>query len=279
MSTTTNIAKECPAMSLERRCQNWMVSIDDSACAFYAFQFACNNLLRDKDHLFLVNIVREGTLTLGDTLKSQRKFGKKILGFYMKEAERLGITCSLILGQYRHIGEALCLVAERLRINQLILGRRSMMDIKRLLVGSTSRYVVENANCNVAVVRQPIELKDEDCISNDMLTEMFNRLRVKASGVSSSVNDDISEFSFERMRSREGRFFLYIFRDSDKPLKRKEITIVSSSHHKREEPKEKKVEQREREMTKEKGGLFDVGEKRAFADVGEQEGVHKPLVE
>jgi len=35
----------------------------------------------------------------------------------------------------------------------LVIGRRGMGKIKRLLVGSTSRYCVEHANCNVMVIK------------------------------------------------------------------------------------------------------------------------------
>lgn len=61
----------------------------------------------------------------------------------------------MILGHGKHIGDTVCSVVETFHINNMIVGRRSIADVKRLLVGSTSRYVVENATCNVAVVKQP----------------------------------------------------------------------------------------------------------------------------
>jgi nucleotide-binding universal stress UspA family protein len=61
----------------------------------------------------------------------------------------------MVLGHGKHIGDSICSVIETFHISHTIVGRRSIADVKRLLVGSTSRYVVENASCNVAVVKIP----------------------------------------------------------------------------------------------------------------------------
>lgn len=63
----------------------------------------------------------------------------------------------MILGHGKHVGDIVCSVVETFHVNHVIVGRRSIADVKRLLVGSTSRYVVENAPCNVAVVKLPHE--------------------------------------------------------------------------------------------------------------------------
>src|SRR5690349_7586392 len=47
----------------------------------------------------------------------------------------------------------LCDQVEEYKIDFLIIGRRGMNQIKRALVGSNSQYVVENAKCNVVVVK------------------------------------------------------------------------------------------------------------------------------
>jgi nucleotide-binding universal stress UspA family protein len=286
--------KECllPLTSVRKR-QCWMVGIDDSPNAYYAFHFACANMNPERDHLLLVGVAQEQTLSLGDVTKTQRKHIKRVLAFYRKEADTLGICNSLVLGQYKHIGETLCLIAERLRVNQLVLGRRSMMDIKRLLVGSTSKYVVENANCNVAVVRHPIEMKEEECVTFDKLADCFNQLHVKTSGVSKNVRDD-DEFSRDKIceRDKDGKVYLYIFRGQEKELKRKEINIVSEHKGREGEKKGERVGEKKGERMKdigekkrdigleEKRGerMKDVGEKKGH-EIGGQEHARKQSVE
>lgn len=61
----------------------------------------------------------------------------------------------MILGHGRHIGDTICSAIETFHVDHALIGRRSMGDVKRLLLGSTSRYVVENATCSVAVVKEP----------------------------------------------------------------------------------------------------------------------------
>jgi nucleotide-binding universal stress UspA family protein len=75
-----------------------------------------------------------------------------------------------ILGVSNHVGEMICqevitlfqyvvkelkccVQVESKKVDLLVLGRRGLSGIKKYLVGSTSRYVTENAKCNVLVVR------------------------------------------------------------------------------------------------------------------------------
>lgn len=50
-------------------------------------------------------------------------------------------------------GSLLCKATKNYHINTIVLGRRSMSGVQRFFVGSTSKYVVENAECNVIVVK------------------------------------------------------------------------------------------------------------------------------
>jgi nucleotide-binding universal stress UspA family protein len=230
-----------------------MVSIDESENAHYAFQFACANLNKEHDHLYIVSVAQDPSVylyMLGDVshlAKRQRKLTKRVLAFYKKEAEAQGIICTMILGQSRDVGDTLCMIAERLHVHHLALGRRSMTDLQRLLVGSTSKHVVEHANCNVAVVKPPTDVAESERFTDEKLGECFKKLHVKTSGISTIVEDDKAERDRILKREKEGKTYLYIFRTIDEPLKRKDILISEHKGESREILDFQRLSQREKE--------------------------------
>lgn len=50
-----------------------------------------------------------------------------------------------ILARGSHIGQMICVAAEQKGIDFLVIGRRGMNRFSRLVVGSTSKHVMENA--------------------------------------------------------------------------------------------------------------------------------------
>jgi predicted Fe-Mo cluster-binding NifX family protein len=69
----------------------------------------------------------------------------------------------LLLATSDHPGEMICQAAKEKNIDTIVIGRRGMGALKRLLLGSVSRYVVENATCDVIVVKHevgPAEVHD-----------------------------------------------------------------------------------------------------------------------
>jgi len=208
-----------------------MVAIDDSVHAYYAFQFAISSLNPQTDQLFLLNVAIEpsGYMSILRDVsllaKAQVKQAKKVLAFYKNEADKLGICSAMILGQYRHVGETICLIAEEVNIDYLILGRRSMIEMARLLVGSTSRFAVDNASCHVAIVRPPRDLTVDEYLTNEALAGSFDRFHIKTTGVSLSVAEN-TELQKISQRS-EDKTFLYIYRGPTETMKKKEVVIVS----------------------------------------------------
>lgn len=59
----------------------------------------------------------------------------------------------LLLANGDNAGELICHAAEQKGVDFICVGRRGMGALKRLLLGSVSRYVLEHAPCDVMVVK------------------------------------------------------------------------------------------------------------------------------
>uniref|UniRef100_A0A6B2LGF2 UspA domain-containing protein n=1 Tax=Arcella intermedia TaxID=1963864 RepID=A0A6B2LGF2_9EUKA len=147
-----------------------MVALDDSVDSSYAFNYAALYLNRQEDHLFLFNVHDEPTSTYGgyatpELLQSltevEEKRSRKILVHYGQKAKQLGISYTMMKGASDNTADLICKAVKQYNIRTVVTGRRAMGDLKRFFVGSTSRYLVENAECNVVVVKCPVGPEEE----------------------------------------------------------------------------------------------------------------------
>jgi Universal stress protein family len=53
------------------------------------------------------------------------------------------------------IGDVLCAYVKKHNIDFLVIGRRDLGAISRFFLGSSSKHCVENAECNVIVMKHP----------------------------------------------------------------------------------------------------------------------------
>jgi nucleotide-binding universal stress UspA family protein len=82
---------------------------------------------------------------------------KKILVHYGLKAQMLGIKFTMMKGMDSNAGELICQTIKRYNIKQVVTGRREIGEFKRFLTGSTSKYILENAeDCNVTIVKTPV---------------------------------------------------------------------------------------------------------------------------
>ena len=79
---------------------------------------------------------------------------KKLLLAFHERAKELGLRHTLLLTVASHPGEAICRAVEAKQVDFLYVGSRGLGLLKRMLLGSVSKYLTEHASCNVVVVKQ-----------------------------------------------------------------------------------------------------------------------------
>lgn len=144
---------------------NYLVAVDASDNAKAAFYTAISMLKqKDKDTLYILSVVEDfqsiGMLSHGlpyNVYESAQtlaeKAAAKLLHFYGRLCQRRGIHHVLLMGVSNNVGEMVCQACEKKKIDFLVVGRRGIGKLKRVLVGSNSKYVMEHAKCNVMVVK------------------------------------------------------------------------------------------------------------------------------
>jgi len=88
-----------------------------------------------------------------DAQERAKRDVSRLLHKYGRICDASKIKHYLLMGVSNHVGELITQAVDKKRIDFLVLGRRGMGRIKRLFVGSTSKYCVEHCNCNVLVVK------------------------------------------------------------------------------------------------------------------------------
>jgi len=151
---------------------NWLVAIDGSKHAALAMQMALQMMNKENDNLFLIGVVEEligkfmyPTVSSNVVVESQHALESETrarLKAYGHSAKRLGVkNPHCLMATWSHVGEMICKAVEQKNIDYLVIGRRGLSNFERLVIGSTSKYVIENANCNVLVAKIDVNKKHE----------------------------------------------------------------------------------------------------------------------
>ncbi|KAK9724937.1 hypothetical protein RND81_05G110300 [Saponaria officinalis] len=150
------------------------VAIDNSECSKKALRWAIDNLLRKGDHLILVTVRGEhnyesaGEMQLWETTGSplipyndfsnsatMKKYkvetDAETLKLVDNAAKQKEITplMKIFWGDPR---EKLCEAVNNIPLTCLVMGNRGLGPLKRVILGSVSNHVVNNASCPVTVV-------------------------------------------------------------------------------------------------------------------------------
>jgi len=166
-----------------------MVAIDGSDAGNSAFYTALELVsLAKHDHLYLICIVGAvrrvnyvshiPTHILQDAKENRKRGYRSLMRTYGRICEDRGINYTSIIAISNNVGEMICQAVEKKHIDFLVLGRRGMGKIKRWFLGSTSQYCMENAKCNVVVVKKGWRISPEQ-VQEIMAAEQYESLETQ----------------------------------------------------------------------------------------------------
>ncbi|XP_075506615.1 universal stress protein PHOS34 [Primulina tabacum] len=150
------------------------VAVDFSPCSRKALQWAVDNIARNGDHLILVTVrpegnYEEGEMQLWETTGSpliplcdfsnpvlMKKYGVNpdpesldILSTASRQKE-ITVLLKIFWGDAR---EKICESIDHIPLDCLVVGNRGLGKIKRVIMGSVSNFLVNNAPCPITVVK------------------------------------------------------------------------------------------------------------------------------
>jgi len=144
--------------------RSYMLAVDDSPNSLYAFEEVSRMMNHERDLLYLITVAEFipfygpaiTAMVITEAQKSCDIRAESLLAEYAQRCRLAGIkNLKSLLGRGGHVGEVICRATEEKAVDMLFIGRRGMGKIKRLFIGSTSRYCVEHANCTVVCVKLP----------------------------------------------------------------------------------------------------------------------------
>jgi len=143
----------------------FMLAIDHSPNSQYAFDELCKMINKERDLIYLITVAEYipfygpamSAVVITEAQKCAEARAESLLAEYVHKCRAAGIkNYKSLLGRGGHIGEVICRAAEEKNVNNLLIGRRGMGKIKRIFIGSVSRYCVEHAPCSVLCVKMPV---------------------------------------------------------------------------------------------------------------------------
>ncbi|KAL5111129.1 hypothetical protein TcWFU_000267 [Taenia crassiceps] len=160
------MSADSPASVIPRR--NVLVPIDASQNCEMAFSWYLENLKTDNDLVLFVHVIEpvysspavglsmesppilldDMTRVMEESIISGKKLGQK----YMKLAKEAKLSYKAFLHIDTKPGSAIVRSAAEHKAELIVMGSRGFGAIKRILLGSTSDYVVHNSNVPIAVV-------------------------------------------------------------------------------------------------------------------------------
>jgi len=170
----------------ERNRKIWLVAVDGSHFAENAFHACLDRMDPKNDVLFLQSVVEVHSAIVQELMpgaetkrKDMTNMYVKILKDYTESARLLGIEkINSIVSVSTHVGEMICEAAKKHDADIIVVGTKGLGALESLIFGSTTRYVVENATCDVLVIKKPsfpAELHDNK--KTAILSEEAERVR------------------------------------------------------------------------------------------------------
>ncbi|XP_009602053.1 universal stress protein PHOS32-like [Nicotiana tomentosiformis] len=149
------------------------IGIDYSATSKIALKWAIDNLIEEGDKIIIIHVVSSKVDTTNKQLfedtgsplipldefreiNVSKYYGlnpdREVLDMLdtVSKLKKVIVMAKVYWGDAR---EKLCDAAEHLKLDSLVVGSRGLGVLKRVLLGSVSNHVVQNATCPVTVVK------------------------------------------------------------------------------------------------------------------------------
>jgi len=145
----------------------WLVAVDGSDSSHQAFTLTVQMMNKEKDLIYVLGVVERLThkytvspaffATVQDSQTAIERETKNRLRIYATNCEDLGVKrWSILVGTSPNVGDLICKSCEIKNVDTLVVGRKGSNVFSRFLTGSTSKYCMEHATCNVLVARNVI---------------------------------------------------------------------------------------------------------------------------
>lgn len=142
-----------------QRYQNIMVAVDGSHEAELAFEKGVNVALRNNSRLTIAHVIDTRALQSVSTFDAEvyeelQEDAKKLMDQYAEKAKEAGVTNVVIVVEMGNPKTLLATdIPEEQKVDLIMVGATGLNAFERLLVGSSSEYILRHAKVDLLVVR------------------------------------------------------------------------------------------------------------------------------
>src|SRR6476659_9709173 len=133
----------------QKRKSSILVAIDESEYSEKAFEYACKLSIGKEMPLLIANIVEEHATIGYSILKELKNSSNELLDKYETRAKSLGVQSVDSIQSVGNPAEEILKIANRKKIDTLVIGSRGRYGTSRDLLGGTSYKLVHYSNCTV----------------------------------------------------------------------------------------------------------------------------------
>mgnify|MGYP000869725147 FL=1 len=142
-----------------QRYQNIMVAVDGSHEAELAFEKGVNVALRNNSRLTIAHVIDTRALQSVSTFDAEvyeelQEDAKKLMDQYAEKAKEAGVTNVVTVVEMGNPKTLLATdIPDEQKVDLIMVGATGLNAFERLLVGSSSEYILRHAKVDLLVVR------------------------------------------------------------------------------------------------------------------------------
>ena len=143
-----------------QRYQNIMVAVDGSHEAELAFEKGVNVALRNNSRLTIAHVIDTRALQSVSTFDAEvyeelQEDAKKLMDQYAEKAKEAGVANVVTVVEMGNPKTLLATdIPEEQKVDLIMVGATGLNAFERLLVGSSSEYILRHAKVDLLVVRE-----------------------------------------------------------------------------------------------------------------------------